>query len=199
MPSDEPIINERAYAAVRADERAEAGDGFDGSWVAHAGMVATCQQVFDAVLRAAPHQIDAVRPGVDVGAEALLDVASTPGQITEAGLRADISVGIHPESWMGGQGAVHVDQLVEDAGTAEVSRSQVWQWLHHGAMMDTGERVTPELVGRLIDEELEVVRYRVGDEHPRGSVAQARDAFAQMTLSDDYPDLMALPAYARTP
>src|SRR3982751_5875758 len=152
----DPEVNATALAKVRDDKTREAGDGFDGSWVAHPDLVPVCREVFDEVLGERPHQLDRLREDVHVTAADLLDVRATPGEITEAGLRNDISVGIrYLESWLRGTGAVAVFNMMEDAATAEISRSQVWQWLHNDVTLeDTGQRVTKELVERLTDEEV---------------------------------------------
>ena len=155
----DPEVNERALAKVREDKTREAGDGFDGSWVAHPDLVPVCREVFDAVLGDRPNQLDRLRDDVHVTAEQLLDVASTPGEVTEAGLRNDVSVGLqYLQAWLRGTGAVAIDNLMEDAATAEISRSQVWQWLHNDVRLSNGDTVTRELVERVIDEELARVR-----------------------------------------
>ena len=127
-----PEVNERAFEKVTEDKTREADDGFDGSWVAHPGMVDALREVFDKVLGDRPNQLEKTREDVHVTAAQLLDVASTPGEVTEEGLRSNISVGIqYLESWLRGSGAVGINNLMEDAATAEISRSQVWQWLHN--------------------------------------------------------------------
>ena len=131
IPSRDEAVNEAAFAKVRDDKTREANDGFDGSWVAHPAMVGVCTEVFDAVLGDRPHQVDRTRDDVHVTAAQLLDVGSTPGTVTEAGLRSNVNVGIrYLESWLRGSGAVGINNMMEDAATAEISRSQVWQWLH---------------------------------------------------------------------
>src|SRR5215210_1981572 len=165
IPSKDPEVNEQAFAKVRADKEREANDGFDGSWVAHPGMVELCKEVFTSVLGDRPNQLDKKREDVQVTAAQLLDVRSTPGDVTEAGLRSNISVGIqYLESWLRGSGAVGINNLMEDAATAEISRSQVWQWLHNDVRLSDGETVTRELVERFIEEELAAIRDRIGDE-----------------------------------
>ena len=157
----DPEVTEVAMAKVRDDKTREAGDGFDGSWVAHPDLVPLCREVFDAVLGDKPNQLDRKREDVHVTAEQLLDVASTPGEVTEAGLRNDVSVGIqYLEAWLRGSGAVAIFNLMEDAATAEIARSQVWQWLHNEVRLAGGETVTRELVERVIAEELAKVRDR---------------------------------------
>jgi malate synthase len=201
IPSKDPEVNEAAFAKVKDDKTREANDGFDGSWVAHPGMVEVCREAFTAVLGDRPNQRDKLREDVQVTAEQLLDVASTPGEVTENGLRSNISVGIqYLESWLRGSGAVGINNLMEDAATAEISRSQVWQWLHNGVELAGGQTVTRELVERLIEEELAAIRDRVGDEAiHQGRWADARALFTEMALADEYPEFLTLPAYERMP
>src|SRR4051812_14744168 len=164
IPSKDPEVNEQAFAKVEADKAREAGDGFDGSWVAHPGMVETCRKVFDSVLGSSPNQLGKLREDVTVTADQLLDVASTPGSVTEAGLRNNVSVAIqYLAAWLDGTGAVGINNLMEDAATAEISRSQVWQWLHNGVRLSDGETVTRELVERLVDEEMSAITASRGD------------------------------------
>jgi malate synthase len=200
IPSKDPEVNEQAFAKVRADKDREAGDGFDGSWVAHPGMVEVCKEAFTAVLGDRPNQIDKKREDVSVTAEQLLDVKSTPGDVTEAGLRNNISVGIqYLESWLRGSGAVGINNLMEDAATAEISRSQVWQWLHNGVRLAGGETVTRELVERLVDEEMQKIAEARGGNLSGGRWDDARSLFTTMALADEYADFLTLPAYERMP
>jgi len=188
IPSKDEDTNRQAFDKVRDDKTREAGDGFDGSWVAHPGMVELCTEVFTSVLGDDPDQRHRTRDDVDVTAEQLLDVASTPGEVTEAGLRSNISVGIqYLDSWLQGTGAVGINNLMEDAATAEISRSQVWQWLHTGASLADGQQVTRDLVERLIDEETE------------GRESDARALFTEMALAEHYEDFLTIPAYERMP
>ncbi|WBQ04783.1 malate synthase A [Kribbella sp. CA-293567] len=192
IPSKDPAVNEQAFAKVEADKTREAGDGFDGSWVAHPGMVDICKTVFSAVLGDRPNQLDVLRSDVQVTAEQLLDVVSTPGEVTEAGLRNNISVAIqYLAAWLEGTGAVGIFNLMEDAATAEISRSQIWQWRHNGVVLDTGAVVTTELVTGLADEEIAKL-----DGDPAG-YATARETFLAVALADEYVDFLTLPAYER--
>jgi malate synthase len=189
-------VTENAMQKVREDKTREANDGFDGSWVAHPDMVGLCREVFDSVLGDKPNQLDRKREDVHVTAEQLLDVAATPGEVTEAGLRNDISVGIqYLESWLRGGGAVAIFNLMEDAATAEIARSQVWQWLHNDVTLADGQKVTRELVERIIEEELAKVR----TEGPGRQWDDAKALFAEMALSDDFSEFLTLPAYERMP
>ena len=125
-------VNAVALAKVR-----EAGDGFDGTWVAHPDLVPVAREVFDHVLGARPNQLERLRKDIEASASQLLSAEVPGGRLTEAGLRANVSVGIqYIASWLSGVGAVAIDNLMEDAATAEISRSQVWQWVHHGALLD---------------------------------------------------------------
>jgi malate synthase len=201
IPSRDEAVNEAAFAKVRDDKTREANDGFDGSWVAHPSMVGVCAEVFDAVLGDRPHQVDLTRDDVRVTAAQLLDVGSTPGAVTEAGLRSNVSVGIrYLESWLRGAGAVGINNMMEDAATAEISRSQVWQWLHGSVELEDGQVVTRELVERVIEEEMAAILGSAVD--PGGDGARwddARALFTDMALSDDYADFLTLPAYERMP
>jgi malate synthase len=200
IPSKDPEVNEQAFAKVRADKEREANDGFDGSWVAHPGMVELCKEVFTAVLGDRPNQLDRKREDVHVTAEQLLDVRATPGEVTEAGLRNNVSVGIqYLESWLRGAGAVGINNLMEDAATAEISRSQVWQWLHNGVHLADGTQVTREHVEQVIAEEMDALRQARGDSFAGGRWDDARALFTEMALADEYPDFLTLPAYERMP
>jgi malate synthase len=201
IPSKDEETNKAAFEKVRDDKTREAGDGFDGSWVAHPAMVPLCTEVFDAVLGDRPNQVDRTRDDVQVSAEQLLDVKSTPGAVTEGGLRSNISVGVqYLEAWLRGSGAVGINNMMEDAATAEISRSQVWQWLHNDIRLDNGETVTRDLVERLIEEEVGAIRSKVGDEaFAKGRWKDARGLFTEMALSEDFEDFLTIPAYERMP
>ncbi|MFG3299258.1 malate synthase A [Micromonospora chersina] len=191
----DPQVNETALAKVRDDKTREAGDGFDGSWVAHPDLVPICREVFDRVLGDRPNQLDRTRDEVRVTAAELLDVRSTPGQRTEGGLRNAVSVGVqYLATWLRGSGAVAIHNLMEDAATAEISRSQVWQWLHNDVTLDdTGERVTRELVERIADEEIGKLPGAPGD------YADARALFMEVAVADEFADFLTVPAYERMP
>ena len=194
--SDEEA-NERAIAAVREDKEREAKAGFDGTWVAHPDVVGVAQEAFDAVLGDKPNQIDKQRDDVKVSAEMLLDAGSTPGDITEAGLRGDVSVGFQYISfWLGGRGAAGINNLMEDAATAEISRSQIWQWIEHGAQLEDGRTVTRELVRDILDQETQRIHDEVGDEvWEKGRPDETREVFESVSLSDEFPDFLTIPAY----
>jgi malate synthase len=189
--------NQRAIDAVRADKQREAGIGFDGTWVAHPDVVAVATEAFAAVLRSRPNQIERLRDDVEVSAPELLDASSTPGSITEAGLRNNISVGFQYISfWLGGRGAAGINNLMEDAATAEISRSQIWQWIRHSVQLDDGRTVTRELVRTMIDEEMAAIRATVGDDlWDKGRPDETRAVFERVTLSDDLPEFLTEVAY----
>jgi malate synthase len=196
----DPEVNEKALAKVREDKTRESGDGFDGSWVAHPDLVPVCKEVFDAVLGASPNQLGRLREDVHVTAEDLLAVSKTPGAITEAGLRNDISVALqYLAAWLGGNGAVAIFNLMEDAATAEISRSQVWQWIHNDVALDDGPVVTRELVEQLIDEELTKIRIAAGAEFDAAQYGQAVALFTEVALADEFVEFLTLPAYERMP
>jgi malate synthase len=191
--------NEKAQAKLRDDKQREANDGFDGTWVAHPDSVQNATAEFDRVLGDRPNQVGRRRDDLDVSAADLLDVRSTPGDITEDGLRNDVNVGIqYISSWLRGNGAAGIYGLMEDAATAEIARSQVWQWLRHGAELTNGERVTEELVKRLEDEELERIRGEIGDDEwfeEQGRPKESRMLFERVALAEDFPEFLTLPAY----
>jgi malate synthase len=182
--------NERAIAAVKEDKKREAEAGFDGTWVAHPDVVDAAKEAFDAVLGDRPNQIDKQRPDVEVGAADLLDAGSTPGDITEEGLRNDVSVGFQYVSfWLGGRGAAGINNMMEDAATAEISRSQIWQWVRHG-------KFTREDVRRILDEETQKIHDEVGDETwEKGRPEETREIFERVSLSDEFPEFLTIPAY----
>lgn len=191
IPSADPEINETAFAKVKADKAREASDGFDGSWVAHPGMVELCKNEFTAVLGENPNQINRKRDEVSVSATDLLNVKATPGVVTVAGLRNNISVSIqYLESWLRGVGAVAIFNLMEDAATAEISRSQVWQWIYNKTSLDDGRQITKELVKELVEEEVA----KLGNPQ---KYTEARDTFIACAINDEYLDFLTLPAYEK--
>ena len=182
--------NERAIQAVREDKKREAEAGFDGTWVAHPDVVDAAKEAFDAVLGDKANQIDKQRPDVEVSAADLLDAGSTPGDITEAGLRNDVSVGFQYISfWLGGRGAAGINNMMEDAATAEISRSQIWQWVRHG-------KFTRDDVRRVLDEETQKIHDEVGDETwEKGRPDETREIFESVSLSDEFPEFLTIAAY----
>ncbi|MFJ4288064.1 malate synthase A [Paenarthrobacter nicotinovorans] len=185
--------NQASFEKVRADKTREANDGFDGSWVAHPDLVPICREVFDSVLGEKPNQLNKTREDVTPDDRALIDIASTEGSITEAGVRLNIEVGIrYIESWLRGNGAVAIHNLMEDAATAEISRSQLWQWIHSHAITDQGDIITREWVEDMLDEEFARLERFDGDRF-----ADARAIFEEVTLAEEFPTFLTIPAYAR--
>jgi len=176
----DPEVNAAALAKVREDKEREAGQGFDGTWVAHPDLVPVAIEIFDRVLGERPNQVDRRRDDVESTAADLLDVASTPGEITMAGLHNNVSVGIqYLAAWLRGSGAVAIFNLMEDAATSEISRSQVWQWLRHG-------KVAPADVEAAVEEELAKLD---------GDYEEARQLFEQVAMGDEFVEFLTLPAY----
>ena len=194
---------ERALDAVRSDKKREAAAGFDGTWVAHPDSVEPAMEEFDKVLDGRDNQVDKQRDDVEVSAAELLAIPQTEGEITEAGLRSNVNVGIqYISSWLRGNGAAGIYGLMEDAATAEISRSQVWQWVRHEAKLADGRTVTPELVRELATEELETIRKEIGDDEwfeREGRPKQSREVFEAVALSgpDEFVEFLTLPAYER--
>jgi malate synthase len=193
----DPAVNAAALEKVRADKEREAGDGFDGSWVAHPDLVSVCENVFSAVLGDRRNQLDRQRPDVNVTASELLDVGATPGAVTERGVRGNVSVALrYLEAWLGGFGAAAIDNLMEDTATAEICRSQLWQWTHNAVRLDDGNQVTGDLVRRIVEEEYAGLRRSAADDE--SAVARLKDArtlFERVALADDFVDFLTLPAY----
>jgi len=186
--------NDRAMQKVRADKTREVTAGHDGTWVAHPGLVGLAREVFDAGMKT-PNQIAVARPAVDVKAADLLAVPD--GEITLAGLETNIDIGIqYLESWIGGNGCVPIYNLMEDAATAEISRTQVWQWVRHGAKLADGRTIDAALVQRTVPQQLEKLRGVVGAARfEAGHFEQAARLFEEMSLTNDFPDFLTIPAY----
>jgi malate synthase len=189
--------NEKALAGVRADKEREVQQGYDGTWVAHPDLVPVAREVFENGLGGAPNQLAKQRPEVTVSAADLLALAETPGAITEAGLRTDVNVGFQYLSfWLGGRGAAAINSLMEDAATAEISRSQIWQWVHHGCQLEDGRTVTAELVRQMLDEETAKIRADVGEETwQAGHPDETRAIFERVALSEPLVEFLTLEAY----
>jgi len=194
----DPQVTEQALAKVKADKDREAADGFDGSWVAHPGLVSTCTAAFDAVLGDRPNQLDKLRPDVNVTAADIINPGSTPGAVTLNGLRTNISVALrYLTAWVSEQGAVAIDNLMEDAATVEISRTQVWQWLHYKTKLAEGLVVTRKLVDELIDNEVAELHKQAKDERAHRHVDEAKDVFVEAALGDDLPGFFTPYAYVR--
>lgn len=190
-----PEANDLAFEKVREDKRREAMDGHDGTWVAHPGLVQVAMEQFDTHMPT-PNQIDRKREDVHVTAENLLEVPT--GTITEDGLRLNINVGIqYIASWLRGNGAAPINNLMEDAATAEISRSQVWQWIRHPeGKLEDGRKITVELFEAMLVEEMETIKKTVGNEFFRtGRYEEARDLFSTLTLQDEFIEFLTLPGY----
>lgn len=189
----DPAANEAALAKVRADKEREVKDGHDGTWVAHPGLVAVAKDIFDAHLKG-PNQIDNKRLDVKVTAAEL--VAPVKGARTLEGLRHNLRVGVqYMAAWLAGNGCVPLYHLMEDAATAEISRAQVWQWVHHRAPLDDGQTVTPALVKATLDDEVAALRKAGAAEANPEAFDQAVALFAQLTTEDTLTDFLTLPAY----
>ncbi|MFI5609634.1 malate synthase A [Amycolatopsis sp. NPDC051903] len=195
IPSKDPEANATAFEKVRQDKEREAGDGFDGSWVAHPGLVPVCREVFDTVLGGWPNQLGRLREDVDVTAADLLDVASAGGEVTEGGVRANINVALrYLDSWLRGTGAAAIHHLMEDAATAEIARCQVWQWIRNGTKFADGTALTRELAAEFLDEEYARVRPDLPTGH---RLDDARAIFTETALGDKLPSFLTTGAYAR--
>jgi malate synthase len=190
----DPVANERALAQVRADKEREAMDGHDGTWVAHPGLVPVALEVFDRVMPQ-PNQIDKQLPDYNPTAADLLQVPA--GTITEAGLRQNVAVGLgYVEAWLRGIGCVPLFNLMEDAATAEISRAQLWQWVHHGAVLEDGREVTAELIESEIDRELALAEARV-DATRFEAYKHAGFLMRELVKAPKFQDFLTVPAYAR--
>jgi malate synthase len=190
----DPTANEAAFAKVRADKEREAGNGHDGTWVAHPDLVPIAREVFERLL-SGPNQLDVKRDEVSVAREAMLQVHE--GVRTEAGLRENIRVGVqYLEAWLRGRGAVPLYNLMEDAATAEISRAQIWQWLKLGAALDDGRTVTPALFKTIFADEMAKVRGAMGPPaYEAGRFGDAVRLFSEMSLSANFEEFLTLPAY----
>jgi malate synthase len=191
---NDPEKNRAALAKVETDKRREAGDGHDGTWVAHPGLVATARAIFDEVMPG-PNQLDRLREDVKVEADDLLRVPTGP--ITEEGLRMNVRVGVqYLAAWLSGSGCVPLYDLMEDAATAEISRAQVWQWIRHGARLSDGRTVDAQLLSAIQDEELQRIQSAGGEEdYAPGSLALAAKLFTELSTGREFADFLTLPLY----
>ena len=192
-----PEVNAQALARVREDKERESRDGFDGTWVAHPDLVPVALEAFDAVLGERPNQLEKQRPDVRVAAAQLVDFAVPGAGVSDAGLRMNVSVGIqYIESWLRGVGAAAINNLMEDAATAEISRAQVWQWVRHGVHTKEGEPITRELVQRVQLEEIQKLSDAWGtDLVAKSKLGEASRIFEEVALAKDFPEFLTLPAY----
>jgi malate synthase len=189
-----PEANDRAIEKVRQDKLREVRAGHDGTWVAHPGLVLVAKDIFDAQMKS-PNQISVSRSEVSVSAKDLLSVPA--GEITQQGLELNIDVGIqYLESWLGGNGCVPIYNLMEDAATAEISRTQLWQWVRHGARLNSGGAIDANLIHKTIPQQLAKIRGLLGAaRYDSGKFDLASRIFEQITVSDDFPAFLTLAAY----
>ncbi|TFC86245.1 malate synthase A [Cryobacterium sp. TmT2-59] len=189
----DPEVTARALSQVAEDKKREAGDGFDGTWVAHPGLITTAQAEFDRVLGNKPNQLDRTRDDVRVTAAELLDVESIGGEITAAGVRGNISIGLrYIESWLRGVGAAAIDNLMEDAATAEISRSQIWQWVHENSVTAEGIRIDEDWIAEQVDEVFGGLQRTPGDRFD-----DALEVFRASALEPEFPTFLTVGAYVR--
>jgi malate synthase len=187
----DPVANELAFAKVREDKEREAGDGFDGTWVAHPGLVPVAMEIFDRALGDKPNQKDRLREDVQVDAGPVLAVGVPDSTITEAGLRGNVSVAMqYINSWLLGTGAAAINNLMEDAATAEISRAQLWQWIRRGARTDESTPITRDRYVTIRDEELA----KLGGS-TEGRFGEAAEILDQIVLTDDFIPFLTIPAY----
>jgi malate synthase len=192
----DPEVSRAALAKVKEDKDREANDGFDGTWVAHPDLVEVATEAFDRVLGDRPNQLERQRPEVSVTPAQLIDVKVPGGTITENGVRLNVSVGIqYLESWMRGTGAAAINNLMEDVATAEISRSQIWQWVKHSAEMADGQKVSADLVREIADDEMTKLRERLGSEAwSKSRFTEARQVFEEVALSATFEPFLTLVA-----
>ncbi len=193
IPSRDEAVNERAFEAVRQDKIRESRDGFDGTWIAHPGLGPVAREAFEEVLSDRPNQKDRLREDVDVTASELLSLDRTPGDVTEEGVRQNVSVALqYLDAWLGGWGAAAINNLMEDAATAEISRSQLWQWRFNEVELDDGRAMDGALYGRIRAEELARLR---DEDRELGHLAEAAELLDDLVLNDDFVGFLTLPGY----
>lgn len=190
----DPEVTEQAMAKIHDDKRREATDGFDGSWVAHPDTVEACKEEFGKVLGDKPNQVDRKREDVSVTADDLLNVSATPGDKTIDGLRGAVDIGVrYLVSWLSGNGAAGIHNMMEDAATAEISRSQIWQWLHNDVVLADGRQVTKDLVREVLADTEKDLRAENG--FPVDNLDRAVELFERVAVADEFVDFLTLPAY----
>jgi malate synthase len=188
---DNPQANEKALAKVKADKEREVNDGHDGTWVAHPGLVAVAKEIFDQKMPQ-PNQVSRQRDDVNITAEDLLTVPE--GRISEKGLCQSIRVAIlYLSSWLEGKGCVPLDNLMEDAATAEICRSQLWQWLHHGVKLEDGRVIDLNLFNNILDQEIRLIRQENG--HQESKLRNAIALLINLVTADKFEEFITLPAY----
>ena len=193
----DPEVTAQAMTKVKEDKRREANDGCDGTWVAHPDLVTVAEVEFNAILGQGPNQVDRLRPDVVVSRDDLLAVDLTGGSVTRAGLTTNVYVGLrYLASWLSGSGAAAINNLMEDAATAEISRSQIWQWIRHGSLLEDDTIVTADLVRREIADQMGTIADELGSEAFADlPFEEARRVFEQVTLSSEFVEFLTLPAY----
>jgi len=193
----DPEVTAQAMTKVKEDKRREANDGCDGTWVAHPDLVTVAEIEFNAILGQGPNQVDRLRPDVVVSRDDLLAVDLTGGSVTRAGLTTNVYVGLrYLASWLSGSGAAAINNLMEDAATAEISRSQIWQWIRHGSLLEDDTIVTADLVRREIADQMGTIADELGSEAFADlPFEEARRVFEQVTLSSEFVEFLTLPAY----
>jgi len=190
----DPEVTEKALANVRADKEREFEDGFDGTWIAHPDLVPVAREVFDQLAR--PNQKQRLREDVAVTAEDLINFEIPGGTITEAGVRLNINVGLqYLASWLRGTGAAAINNLMEDAATAEISRAQLWQWIHHKAKLDDGREVTEGMIRSFTDEEIDNIKTLYGKYFDPENFRYAKEIFEKLIYSNKFYDFLTLLAY----
>jgi malate synthase len=190
-------VNATAMARVRDDKERESADGFDGTWVAHPDLVPLATEIFDGVLGAAPNQKARLREELVVSAEQLRDLRVPGGTVTEAGVRLNISVALqYLDAWLGGNGAAAINNLMEDAATAEISRSQLWQWRTKGTQLDDGRFVTGGLYTAIRDEEVTRLQALDGEASAAGHLGDAIELLDHLVLDDDFAEFLTQRAYS---
>jgi malate synthase len=190
----DPEVNATAMAKVRDDKERESGDGFDGTWVAHPDLVPLATEIFDGVLRDRANQKDRLREDVVAAPDQLRDLRVAGGTVTEAGYRLNVSVALqYLDAWLTGNGAAAINNLMEDAATAEISRSQLWQWRTSGTRLDDGREASAELYAQVLDEELARLGGRTGG---AGRLGDAADLLDRLVLDDDFAEFLTLRAYS---
>ena len=195
IPSRDEALNRRAFEKVREDKVRESGDGFDGTWIAHPGLEPVAREAFEEVLGDRPNQKDRLREEVEVGPADLLSIPSTPGEVSRAGIRQNVSVALqYLDAWLGGWGAAAINNLMEDAATAEISRSQLWQWRYNQAELADGGRMTGELYRGTREEELAALREAGADS---GQLDPAAELLDRLVLEDEFTGFLTLPGYDR--
>jgi malate synthase len=197
IPSKDEAVNQRAFEQVKTDKEREASQGYDGTWVAHPRLVAIAQKAFDDKFKHAPHQKHILREDLQVTTQDVLAVNSVPRMITEKGVRYNINVALlYIESWLRGTGAVALYNLMEDAATAEISRAQLWQWVHHGVTLHEGQQLTKELYQKFAKDEFGKVKKELGTAtRDVKRVNQAYDLLNKLVLNEKFENFLTLKAY----